>query len=115
MEQKQLRDSQPRKDHPGVNREGPRRRRKGAPDLQPTRKRGPQSHGSEQLGSANKLSNLESLRASDRSPILLMLILGDPRQRAGPTPAPQAGAVICCGSRVSSGNPLGSQGLREDE
>lgn len=88
MEQKQLRDSQPGKDHPGANREGPRRRRKGAPDLQPTRKRGPQSHGCEQLGSANKLSKLESLRASDRSPILLILILGDPRQRAGPSPAP---------------------------
>lgn len=88
MEQKQLRDSQPGKDRPGVMRKGPRKRKKGAPDLQPARKRGPQSHDCEQLGSANKLSELESLRAPRQEPDPADFGLGRPLAEGLTNPCP---------------------------
>ena len=88
MEQKQLRDSQPGKDCPGVMRKGSCKRKKGAPDLQPARKRGPQSPDCEQLGSANKMSELESLRAPRQEPDPADVGLGRPSAEGPPNPCP---------------------------
>lgn len=78
---------------------GPRGRKKGAPDLQPGRKRGPQSYNCEQLGSANKLSELESLRAPRQEPDPADFGLERPSAEGPPNPCPprppQASMVIC--------------------
>lgn len=88
MEQKQLRDSQPGKDCPGMTRKGLRGRKKGSPDLQPGRKRGPQSYNCEQRGSANKLSELESLRAPRQEPDPADFGLERPSAEGPPNPCP---------------------------
>lgn len=68
--------------------EGTTQKEEGAPDLQPARKRGPQSHDCEQLGSANKLSELESLRAPRQEPDPADFGLGRPLAEGLTNPCP---------------------------